>query len=473
MAFRTSGKASPNLPSKYRSTPSGSMGVDSTTARTPWSVFTAGKARPRSSTRNSSPRSRSRTFLSSFGVGLKMPNRWPLLCAFRPASAFPRDNASSCLNPNRSATNEAHSVNTGARLIRILFAVMVVSICSVIQSGIAGSRSQRHPDRIGDLKFMAGEITASARPFGPGVSIRVQSHAGDFESLAPLLKLRSAVGRAHCAQIGKQGPCGRQRAEDFSHFVAEMDQWRLDGTALTLFAVMIGVFVDPGYRPAVPCGPCFKKVSTPPGISLDKAELALLRNVEKAGVYGIRIWELLNRVADEQNPATRAETRALRLKLWQNLRKLLSRGVVFRRARRWISVYRLPRASVNRPGGRSLPLARQAPHQADALLDRRRPPPGRESRHRPGRLERKGQRSICSELGGGGCRIQRALRRQDQRLVGGRLLRAHRLRRTTVAHARQGSQGGQPARHHRPQQSRDELRQLLDRLRRFHHRRGQ
>ena len=193
---------------------------------------------------------------------------------------------------------------------------------------------------------MAGEITASARPFGPGVSIRVQSHAGDFESLAPLLKLRSAVGRAHCAQIGKQGPCGRQRAEDFSHFVAEMDQWRLDGTALKLFAVMIGVFVDPGYRPPVPCGPCFKKVSTPPGISLDKAELALLRNVEKAGIYGIRIWELLNRIADEQNPATRAETRALRLKLWQNLRKLLSRGVVFRRARRWISVYRLPRASV-------------------------------------------------------------------------------------------------------------------------------
>ena len=114
---------------------------------------------------------------------------------------------------------------------------------------------------------------------------------------------------------------------------------------------MIGVFIDPGYRPPVPCGPCYKKVSTPPGISLDKADLALLRTVEKAGVYGIRIWELLNRIADEQNPATRAETRALRLKLWQNLRKLLGRGVVFRRARRWISVYRLPRASVNRQPG--------------------------------------------------------------------------------------------------------------------------
>jgi hypothetical protein len=54
---------------------------------------------------------------------------------------------------------------------------------------------------------------------------------------------------------------------------------------------MIGVFVDPGYRPPIPCGPCYKKVSTPPGISLDKADLALLSIVEKAGVYGIRIWE--------------------------------------------------------------------------------------------------------------------------------------------------------------------------------------
>src|ERR1017187_4576153 len=34
-----------------------------------------------------------------------------------------------------------------------------ISICSGIQSGRAGSRSQRHPDRIGDLKFMAGEIS--------------------------------------------------------------------------------------------------------------------------------------------------------------------------------------------------------------------------------------------------------------------------------------------------------------------------
>ena len=121
MALRVLGNASPNLLSKYRSTPSGSMGLDSTTARTPCSVFTAGNARPRSSTRNSSPRPCSRTFLSSFGVGLKMPNRLPLLCAVNPATAFPRDKASSDLNPNRYATTAAQSVNTGARLIRILF----------------------------------------------------------------------------------------------------------------------------------------------------------------------------------------------------------------------------------------------------------------------------------------------------------------------------------------------------------------
>src|ERR1035437_5294510 len=180
MAFRTSGRASPNLPSKYRSTPPGSMGLDLITARTPSSVFMAGNARPKSPTRNSFPRSCSRTFLSSFGVGLKMPSRWPLLCAFRPASALPSDKASSGLNPNRSATTEAQRVNTGARLIRILFAVMAVSICSGIQSGRADSRSQRHPDRIGDLKFMAGEISVQegADPLSGG-SETLKSNAGD------------------------------------------------------------------------------------------------------------------------------------------------------------------------------------------------------------------------------------------------------------------------------------------------------
>src|ERR1035437_2805976 len=111
---------------------------------------------------------------------------------------------------------------------------------------------------------------------------------------------------------------------------------------------MISVFVDPGYRPPIPCGPCYNRPCTPTDVSLDKDDLALLRTVEKAGVYGICVWELLNRVADEQNPTTRAEARALRLKLWQNLRRLLSRGVVFRRARKWISVYKLPRVTVNR-----------------------------------------------------------------------------------------------------------------------------
>jgi hypothetical protein len=39
--LRTLGKASPNLLSNYPSTPSGSMGLVFTTARTPSSVFTA------------------------------------------------------------------------------------------------------------------------------------------------------------------------------------------------------------------------------------------------------------------------------------------------------------------------------------------------------------------------------------------------------------------------------------------------
>ena len=130
---------------------------------------------------------------------------------------------------------------------------------------------------------------------------------------------------------------------------------RVSGSFAVCKNVMIGVFIDPGYRPPIPAGPAYKKVSTPPDISLDKTDVALLRNVEKAGVYGIRIWELLNRVADEQNPATRAEARALRLKLWQNLRRLLRRGAVCRRARKWVSGYLMPRATVNRR-----PKARQA-----------------------------------------------------------------------------------------------------------------
>jgi len=126
MTLRVLGNASPNLLSKYRSTPSGSIGLDLITARIPFSVFMAGNARPRRSTQNSSPRPCSRTFLSSFGLGLNMPNRWPLLCAVNPATAFPSDNASSRLYTSRPATTEAHSVNTGARLIKTLFAVICV-----------------------------------------------------------------------------------------------------------------------------------------------------------------------------------------------------------------------------------------------------------------------------------------------------------------------------------------------------------
>jgi hypothetical protein len=63
------------IPFKYRSTPAGSTSLDSVTACTPWSVFTAGKAHPRCSARNYFPRTYSRTFLSAFGVGLNLPNR--------------------------------------------------------------------------------------------------------------------------------------------------------------------------------------------------------------------------------------------------------------------------------------------------------------------------------------------------------------------------------------------------------------
>ena len=58
-----------------------------------------------------------------------------------------------------------------------------------------------------------------------------------------------------------------------------------------------------------------------------------------------------------------------------------------------------------RPGGRPLPLAGEARHQAHALLDRRRPARGRPGRPGHGRLERPGQRPIRPELGCRGRRI--------------------------------------------------------------------
>ena len=60
-----------------------------------------------------------RAFFSASGVGANIPSRRPLLWAVSPATAFPRDNASSRSKPRHSATIAAHSVNTGARLSKI------------------------------------------------------------------------------------------------------------------------------------------------------------------------------------------------------------------------------------------------------------------------------------------------------------------------------------------------------------------
>ena len=75
--------------------------------------------RPRISIQNSFARFCLRAIFSVSAVGANIPSRRPLLWAVSPPTAFPSDNASSGSKPRRSATIAAHSVNTGARLIKI------------------------------------------------------------------------------------------------------------------------------------------------------------------------------------------------------------------------------------------------------------------------------------------------------------------------------------------------------------------
>src|SRR5580658_1012637 len=63
-----------------------------------------------------------------------MPSRRPLDCALRPATALPRESASSRLKPRRSATVADQRVRTGARLIRIFLAVMVGRVANRVLS---------------------------------------------------------------------------------------------------------------------------------------------------------------------------------------------------------------------------------------------------------------------------------------------------------------------------------------------------
>jgi hypothetical protein len=83
---------------------------------------------------------------------------------------------------------------------------------------------------------------------------------------------------------------------------------------------------------------------------LDRLDLELLNAIGENGKYGLPIWSLLNWVAGDQNPKDRDEARILRLELWRRLRTLLHTGIVFRFARRNVTLTKLP--SVARKRGR-------------------------------------------------------------------------------------------------------------------------
>jgi hypothetical protein len=109
--------------------------------------------------------------------------------------------------------------------------------------------------------------------------------------------------------------------------------------------LMINVLISPATTWQLPVA-LPKPPQPPPG--LDRTALALFNALKRHGRYGSLIWPLLNEVAAEQQPIDRADDRRMRLELWWQLRRLMKAGLIFRYTRKSISVYNLPRHSVNR-----------------------------------------------------------------------------------------------------------------------------
>jgi hypothetical protein len=87
----------------------------------------------------------------------------------------------------------------------------------------------------------------------------------------------------------------------------------------------------------------------PPGAPLlDRIDEQIIAALRAHGRYGAGIWELLNPLASAQEHNSRADLRAARLALWDRLRGLLKRGLVFRQGRKRISLVKLPQASARR-----------------------------------------------------------------------------------------------------------------------------
>ena len=107
---------------------------------------------------------------------------------------------------------------------------------------------------------------------------------------------------------------------------------------------MISVFIAPPstWQPPV------TQPQNPPPPQLEKADLEIVETLRKEGRYGSLVWPLLNKVAEIQPAQTRAELRETRLNLWHRLRRLIKAEVVFRFGRKRVSVFKLPKHTVNR-----------------------------------------------------------------------------------------------------------------------------
>ena len=67
-------------------------------------------------------------------------------------------------------------------------------------------------------------ITALPRPLRPSVTIRVQADSVNAQPFATLLELRGPIAGPDGSEVGEERAAGRQRAEDFLHFIPEAQQ---------------------------------------------------------------------------------------------------------------------------------------------------------------------------------------------------------------------------------------------------------
>lgn len=129
---------------------------------------------------------------------------------------------------------------------------------------------------------------------------------------------------------------------------------------------MIHVFVAP---PTAPQQFVAKPAPTPPP-KLNPLDEQIVGVLRQSGRYGLRIWDLLDKVAESRNPASRNECRSFRLEAWHRLKRLLRIGAAHRFGRKCVSIAKLPRPSVrrrpsSRPGSTLEPVS-SAPQEIPA-----------------------------------------------------------------------------------------------------------